>query len=374
MEHSGLGGVVAADIGGTFTDMLLAEGGTLRSVKIPSSPPRFGQAITEGIKLLLGLDHVVETDRLDTFLHGATVATNALLENKGSATALVTTKGFRDVLEIGRTKRPTVLSVRWRKTPPLVPRHLRFEVTERIGGDGSIVTPCSVDEVRALAGMLRSAGVDSVAVCFINSYVNPEHEALVASILRQELPGVFVTASTEIVPELREYERTSTTVVNGYVGPVVGNYIAEIQQDIEVFRAGARFRIMQSNGGLTGPDGARAEPVRLIESGPAAGVTAATLVARSLGESRVLAFDMGGTTAKVSLIEDFRPAEVMEFEVGAGMNSSHSGGGGGYPIRVPSVDIVEVGAGGGSIFWIDAAGQPHVGPHSAGAVPGPVSY
>lgn len=366
--------VLAVDIGGTFTDIVLqGDNGTGGRLKISSTPPDFEQAILQGLDALFaaGLDRRAVT----RLAHGTTVATNALLERRGARTALVTTKGFRDVLEIARMRRPALFDTGFEKPPPLAPRNLRFEIDERMDAEGQVVRQPLGSDVEALAEELSTNDVESVAVCFLHSYRNPVNEQTVARSLRKLLPGVPITASHELLPELKEYERTSTTVVNSYIQPTVGRYLRRLEKGLSGIGFDCEVQVMQSNGSLFGSRTARDQPVRLIESGPAAGVIAARSLAADLGEPGVIAFDMGGTTAKASLIENGQAFEAAEHEVGGGMNQSRLFiQGGGFTVRIPSLDIAEVGAGGGSIFWIDQGGAPHVGPQSAGAVPGPVCY
>ncbi|HZG35295.1 MAG TPA: hydantoinase/oxoprolinase family protein, partial [Gaiellaceae bacterium] len=307
--------------------------------------------------------------------HGTTVATNAVLEHRGARTALVTTAGFRDVLELRRLRIPHMYDPFWRKPPPLVPRRLRFVLAERLAADGTVLRPLDEDEVRATAGLLRAAGVESVAVCLLHSYAHPAHERRVGTILAEELPGVAVSLSSDILREQREYERSATTVVNAYVRPLMGRYVAEICTGLH--RAGVRapLTIMQSSGGVMTAEDATTRPVLALESGPAAGVVAALGIARRLGYRNAIAFDMGGTTAKASLIEGGAVSRGREYEAGGSLSAgSRLMRGAGELLRIPTIDIAEVGAGGGSIAWRDAAGGLQVGPRSAGAAPGPACY
>jgi N-methylhydantoinase A len=365
---------LGADVGGTFTDIVLvAGGGSIHRLKVPSTPPEFGRAIVEAVPRLLdraGLAPGALTD----VIHGTTAATNAIVELRGARTALVTTKGFRDVLELGRLRRPSLFDARWTKPPPLVPRRLRLEVDERMDARGSALRSPDPAQVAQLAAELRRQGVESVAVCLLNSHANPAHEREVARVLAHECPVVSVSASCDVLPEIREYERTSTTTINAYVRPLMERYLASLRDDLRGLGVGATLRIMQSNGGLVDADIAAAKPVFAIESGPAAGVTAAAFVAGRLGIRDLFAFDMGGTTAKATLVEGGQAFEAAEYQLGGEMNTSRLVRSSGYTVRAASMDIAEVGAGGGSIFWIDQAGAARVGPESAGAVPGPVCY
>ena len=365
---------VGVDIGGTFTDVVLAGPESVRQAKVLSTPHDLAAGVLDGLRLVLR-QAAVAAASIHEVVHGTTVATNAILESKGARTALLTTRGFRDVLEIGRMRRPSLSDIRWEKPRPLVPRRLRFELDERITGRGDVERDVDPAQVDALAAQLRDLGVESVAVCFLNSYINPAHEQRVTARLHELLPDVSVSASVDVLPEIKEYERTSTTVVNAYIRPTVMKYITGLNAGLA--HAGVRdpLLVMQSNGGLLESATACATPVRLIESGPAAGVIATKSLAGRLGLRSVIAFDMGGTTAKASLIEDGEPFAAREFEVGGGMNSQLSlMRGDGYTVRAPSIDISEVGAGGGSVCWVDAGGAPRVGPRSAGAAPGPACY
>jgi len=299
------------------------------------------------------------------------VATNAVLERRGARTALVTTAGFRDVLELRRMRMPHLYDPFWRKPEPLVPRRLRLEVGERMSASGEVLRPLDEDEVRALAARLRALEPESVAVCLLHAHRYPAHERRLGAILRAELPGVPVSLSSEVLREPQEYERTATTVVNAYVGPLVRRYLARIRDGL----GGAPLTVMLSSGGVTSAADAAERPVYALESGPAAGVAAAAALARALGYANAIAFDMGGTTAKASLVEDGAPARSQEVEVGGSLSTgSRLLRGAGELLRVPSLDIAEVGAGGGSIAWLDEAGGLHVGPRSAGADPGPACY
>ena len=366
--------VLAVDIGGTFTDIvLLGDDGVGGRLKISSTPPDFEQGVLQGLDELFSAD--LDRRGVTRLAHGTTVATNSLLERRGARTALVTTKGFRDVLEIARMRRPALFDTGFEKPVPLAPRNLRFELDERMNAQGEVVRRPPDRDIDALAHTLAAGDVESVAICFLHSYRNSINEITVAGRLRDLLPHVHITASHELLPELKEYERTSTTVVNSYIQPTVGQYLESLEKGLSEIGFDCEVQVMQSNGSLFGSRTARAQPVRLIESGPAAGVIAARSLAAELGEPNVIAFDMGGTTAKASLIENGQAFEAAEHEVGGGMNQSRLFiQGGGFTVRIPSLDIAEVGAGGGSIFWLDQGGAPHVGPQSAGAIPGPVCY
>jgi N-methylhydantoinase A len=365
---------VGVDIGGTFTDVVLAGPESVHQAKVLSTPHDLAAGVLDGLRLVLR-QAAVRAESIHEVVHGTTVATNAILEQNGAVTALLTTRGFRDVLEIGRMRRPSLSDIYWEKPHPLVPRRLRFELDERIDGRGNVergVQPAEVDE---LAPRLRDLGVESIAVCLLNSYINPAHEQRVQERLREALPNVSVSTSVDVLPEIKEYERTSTTVVNAYIKPTVMKYITGLNAGLKDAGVQGPLLVMQSNGGLLDSATACAAPVRLIESGPAAGVIATKSLAKRLGLQNVIAFDMGGTTAKASLVENGEPFVARELEVGGGMNGQLSlMRGDGYTVRAPSIDISEVGAGGGSICWVDAGGAPRVGPRSAGAVPGPACY
>jgi N-methylhydantoinase A len=357
---------IAFDIGGTFTDVVvLWADGRLQTAKILSLLETVGRDIR------VKLD--IEDAPVGSFIHGTTVAANALLENKLARIGLITTAGFRDALEMRSQRRPNVYDINWDRPPPLVPREWRLELKERILADGRIDAPLDAAEARAAVDALAAAGVEALAVCLVNSYVNDAHERKVAALVRALDPPLPVSVSSEEFAEAREYERTSTTAVNAALMPVVDRYLTRLESQLGV---GAReLLIMQSNGGLMTSAVARRRPVQMVESGPAAGVLAAARLAREAGLAQVLAFDMGGTTAKASLIENGVPLEKPGGEVGGGANlASRFFGGSGHAVRVPALDIAEVGSGGGSIAWIDPGGALRVGPEGAGADPGPVCY
>ncbi|MBI3455718.1 MAG: hydantoinase/oxoprolinase family protein [Candidatus Rokubacteria bacterium] len=385
---------VGVDIGGTFTDIvLLGDDGATKTRKVPSSVDNYARAIVEGMQELLGdpdlsrarliVEHVQELmataalrgPEIGEIVHGTTVGANAILERKGAKTGLITTRGFRDVLEIRRLRMPRLYDLTWEKPPPLVERHLRMEVDERINARGDVLRPLDVADVeRALDRLLRE-GIEVLAVCLINAYANPVHEEAITAIARRRAPHLPVSTSADILPELREYERTSTTVINGYVMPVVRRYLRTLREGLDGIGIPAPLLIMQSNGGLMSAEAAARLPMHIIESGPAAGVVGTQALARRLELPKVISFDMGGTTAKASIVEDGEVHRTGEIQVGGGLNvGSRLLTGAGYLLRVPAIDLAEVGAGGGSIVWIDAGGALQVGPRSAGALPGPVCY
>ena len=366
---------LSADIGGTFTDIvLLASDGAYWTNKVSSTPDDYARGIIEGVAQLLG-EHRLDGARVDEIIHGTTVASNTILENKGVETALITTRGFRDVLELRRLRIPHLYDISYVPPPPLVERRLRLEVGERIGADGAVVQPLDEADVHDALRRLDGSGVQAVAVCLLHSYRNPEHERRVGEILASERPDLFCSLSVDVLPEIREYERTSTTVINAYLGPIVKRYMDSLVRQLEGNGLTAPLRIMQSNGGVVSARNAAESPVKIVESGPTAGVVAGHQIGLRVGLYNIITFDMGGTTAKASLIEDGRPSWTTEHEVGAGISlSSRLVKGGGYAVKVPVMDLAEVGAGGGSIVWIDRGGALKAGPRSAGAVPGPVCY
>jgi N-methylhydantoinase A/oxoprolinase/acetone carboxylase beta subunit len=367
-------GRVGVDVGGTFTDVILhCADGRVRVHKLLSTPPTYDRAVVEAVS---GLAAAPDAGEVGEVVHGTTVATNAVLQRLGAETALVTTAGFRDVLELRRLRIPHMYDLFWRKPPPLVERRLRFEVSERLAADGTVVRPLDDAEVSVLAGRLRALGIDSVAVCFLHSYLYPEHEQRVGGILARELPGATISLSSEILREQREYERSATTVVNAYVRPLMSSYIDRIRTGLDgIGLERAPLSIMQSSGGVMTSEDSKLRPVFALESGPAAGVVAALGMTQRLGIQNVIAFDMGGTTAKASLIENGVIARGREYEVGGSISAgSRLIRGAGELLRIPTIDIAEVGAGGGSIAWLDPAGGLQVGPRSAGADPGPACY
>ena len=366
---------VAADVGGTFTDIAcMSADGELSTCKIPSTPQDYAQAIIDGIQILTRSLRAGPGD-LTEVLHASTVATNAILEGKGAKTALVTTEGFRDVLELRRIRVPRLYEPLYEKPPPLVPRRRRYEIKERLDGRGKVVTPLDEDQVRELAVVLAQTGVQAVAISLLHSYANPTHERRVAELLREALPGCFISVSSEVLPEIREYERTSTAVVNAYIGPVMSRYLQSLRERLSANGIRGRLLMMQSSGGTMDVSQVLAKPATVVESGPAAGVVGAARLGARAGYENLITFDMGGTTAKASLIEAGQVVSTGEYEVGGGISlSSRLAKGGGYALKLPVIDVSEVGAGGGSIVRLDAGGALKVGPESAGAVPGPACY
>ena len=367
---------VGIDIGGTFSDVVAVSGGheVLAAFKVPSTPTEPEAAVLEGLRRLTVRLPALDRDGHDgiatTMFHGTTIATNALIQKRGATTALLTTEGFRDVLALRRQARPDLYRLDQRISEPLVPSARRFGVRERIGADGGVLEDVRPDDIRAIAAELRAAGVESVAVCFLHSYVNPAHEQAVADLLRAELPDVAVSLSSELNPELGEFERTSTTVVNAYVTPPVRDYLTRLRDGCRA-QGIAEYQVVKSNGGLTSSANAGRQPVHLIESGPAAGMSAVAQLGRRLGLENLIAFDMGGTTAKVGVIQGGAPRLARELYADRYVDGRDVGG---YVLKSPVIDLAEIGAGGGSIAWLDAAGVLKVGPHSAGSDPGPACY
>src|SRR5215471_5010625 len=367
---------VGIDIGGTFTDAALvdAETGQVRVVKVLTTPDDPARGFMTALER--GLEECGAGGRdVAAVVHATTVATNAIIEGKTARVGMLVTRGFRDILEIGRQIRSRLYDVHLQKPTPLVPRRWSLEVSERLDADGAVLQPIDVDEVRAAVRQLRAEGAEAVVICFLHSYVNPAHERAAAAIVRAEMPGVWLSVSSEVCPEFREYLRGSTAAVNAAVMPIVSRYVDALESRLAALGATAPFYVMQSNGGVMTSASAKERPVYMVESGPAAGVIAAGAVAAPYRYANVLSFDMGGTTAKVGLIQDGQLKLSTEMEVGAqAVTPLGEGRGGGYPVRTPVIDLVEVGAGGGSEAWIDAGGALRVGPRSAGARPGPACY
>ena len=366
---------VGVDIGGTFTDIvLLGDDGTVHTEKISSSVDNYARAIVEGLGHVLR-DAGIVPEALSEIRHGTTVASNAILEHKGAKVGLITTKGFRDVLEIRTLRMPRLYDIAWEKPPPLVERYLRRVVDERVDAKGHVERALDTADAEAQVDALLAEKVEAVAVCLINSFDNPAHELAIKEIVRRKAPGLPVCISYEVLPEIKEYERTSTTVINAYVIGIVGTYLAALRKSLDEARIRAPLLLMQSNGGLTTDKAAAERPIHIIESGPAGGVVGAQALARTIELGKIITFDMGGTTAKASMVEDGEVTRAQEYAVGAGiMIGSRLLTGAGYTLKVPAIDLAEVGAGGGSHIWIDAGGALQVGPESAGAVPGPVCY
>lgn len=364
------------DIGGTFTDIVLCgSDGAVHTKKVSSTPDDYGRAIVVGLRELLASVGAV-LSQVDELVHATTVATNTVLEGKGARTALITTKGFRDVVEIGRLRVPGLYNLNYSKPEPLVRRRHRYEVDERLLATGEVETTLRLADVERAIEMMQADGIEAVAVSLLHSYVNPIHELKIRDLLQKAFgDSVYITCSHEILPEIREYERTSTTVVNAYLGPVVVRYLRSLIDKLREIGMMGAVQIMHSNGGVMSAATVMAKPACIIESGPAAGVIAGAHVAKLSGYDSVITVDMGGTTAKAAIIEAGEPARTTEYEVGAGINlSSKLVKGGGHAVKLPFIDVSEIGAGGGSMVRLDGAGAICVGPDSAGSVPGPVCY
>ena len=366
---------VGIDIGGTFTDLVVVNSrGETFTRKVSSTADNYARAIIEGLAGVLepaglGLDEITE------FLHGTTVGSNTILELKGARIGLITTRGFRDILEIRNLRMPKLYDLHWDKPAPLVERYLRLGVNERIDAAGNVTTPLARAEVEADVKRLLGEGVEGIAVCLLNSYANPVHERVIADVIRDLAPGLPISVSSDVLPQMKEYERTSTTVVNAYIMPIVASYLKSLGEALHGSGMKAPIMLMQSNGGLTTAREASQKPVNIVESGPAAGVVGAVRRAVESGHRNIISFDMGGTTAKASVAEDGKFVLSQQYSVGGGiMVSSRLLTGGGYLLAVPAIDVAEVGAGGGSIIWIDAGGSMQIGPESAGANPGPLCY
>ena len=366
---------LGVDIGGTFTDIvLILPDGSLTTRKVPSTPADYSVGIVECLTRLL-VEYDLSGDAIDEIVHATTVATNTILEYTGARTALLTTAGFRDVLELRRVRAPELYNPFYRPPAPLVECAARLEIGERVDAQGAEITPVDEASVARAIRTLEEQGIEAVAVCFLHSYKNPDHVRHVGDLVHAGLPHVFVSLSVDILPEVREYERTSTTVVNAYVGPGVKRYLESLQRQLAHIGISAELLIMQSNGGVMTAEAAVDRAATIVESGPAAGVIAAHRLGQRTAAANLITFDMGGTTAKASLVEDGHLTQTTEYEVGAGISlSSRLVKGGGHAIKLPVLDIAEVGAGGGSLVWIDAGGALKVGPRSAGAVPGPACY
>ena len=367
---------VGVDVGGTFTDaVLLSEGsGATRIAKVPSTPSDPSRGFLNAVERIL-TEGDVAPDTVSYLVHGTTVATNSLIEGKTPRTAFITTEGFRDMLEIGRQVRPTLYDVHFEKPRPLVPRNLCFEVKERLDARGGVLEPLDEARVHEIARTLAEQDVVSVAVCLLHGYLNPVHERRIGELLRARNQDLVISLSSEVCPEFREYFRASTTIINACVRPVLARYLEDIEHRLRGRGMTAELLIMQSSGGVLTFETGAEKPAYMVESGPAAGVIVANYIAGELGHANVLSFDMGGTTAKVGLILDGQPRVTKEFEVGAQANpGTGQARASGYPIRTPVIDLVEIGAGGGSIAWVDSGGILRVGPQSAGADPGPICY
>ena len=354
---------LGVDTGGTFTDIGIVDEDTGRVAvtKVPSTPDNPSRAVINGVRQIVEMEGIGSQD-ISFFIHGTTVATNALLELKGAKTALITTEGFKDILQIARQTRPSLYNFYAHRPKAIVPRHLRYEASERLTHTGEVQKPLDENGVRKIAREMREKGVEAIAVCLLHSYANAIHEKKIKKIVEEEYPGVMVTLSSEILPEFREYERMSTVCINGYVMPKVNSYVADLDDELRDMRINSGLYIMQSNGGVITAETAREFSARTVLSGPAGGALAGTFVCAQAKRSNIITVDMGGTSLDICLIANGRPRYTTESQIG------------GYPIKLPMIDIHTIGAGGGSIAWIDGGGALRVGPQSAGAVPGPVCY
>ena len=355
---------VATDIGGTFTDLVqLDESGELSFAKSSTTPSDLAQGVLDVIER----GGVALAD-VAALAHGTTVVINTLTERTGARTGLVTTRGFRDVLQIARGNRPDMYNLVPTKPVPFVQRRHRYEITERVDRHGNVLAPLAIDELDDVADAIAAAELEAVAICFLHAYAHPDHERACRDHLRERLDGVAITASSDVTREWREYERTSTAVLNSYVQPRVASYVSELEQRLHSAGLEGPLQIMQSNAGTATATAARERPIYLVESGPAAGVVGAARIGQRISEPNVLYLDIGGTTAKCSLLLGGEPTTTTEYRIERRPDNA------GYPVMVPVVDIVEIGAGGGSIAWVDEGGSLRVGPRSAGAEPGPACY
>jgi N-methylhydantoinase A len=365
---------IGIDIGGTFTDVALVQEdtGRIEVTKVLTTPHDFGNAVISGLRQGLQ-ENAIEPAAVALLSHATTVVTNALLEQKGARAGFVATRGFRDILELRRSSRPDLYDLFQDAPAVLVPRRHRFEITERIDAQGNVITPLNEDELPALIEAIRAAGLQTVAVSLLFSFLNDAHERRIGEALRSALPGVGIFLSSEVLPEIREFERASTTAVCAYVGPLLTSYLARLREATRELGL-PDLHVMSSSGGVLEIKDALSMPAAVVESGPAAGVVAAAMAGRQLGRPNLISFDMGGTTAKASVIIGNEIAITADYEVGGPANAKRWMHGTGHPIRVPVIDLAEVSAGGGSIAWIDPGGALKVGPHSAGADPGPAAY
>ncbi len=361
---------LAVDIGGTFTDLAIEHAGRRTTSKVLTTPDAPERGVMEGVRAILASTGLQPAD-ISILIHGTTLATNAIIERKGARTALITTEGFRDVLALGNESRYDQYDLNIVLPEPLVPRYLRLPVPERMDNTGRVLLPLDEAAVRALVPLLKREAVESIAVGLLHGFVNPAHERRIRAILGEDLPGIAVTLASDVSPEMREWERFSTAAANAYVQPLMAGYLARLEAGLRGIGLAAPIFLMLSGGGLTTIETARRFPIRLVESGPAGGAIFSAFVARQCGLRQVLSFDMGGTTAKICLIDDFRPQTSRSFEV-ARVGRFRKGSG--LPLRIPVIEMVEIGAGGGSIAHVDGLGRIGVGPESAGAMPGPACY
>lgn len=367
---------VAIDIGGTFTDLvaLNERSGEILNIKVPSTPREPAKAVIQTFQEFL---EKTSNTEVSVIIHATTIATNALLGQLNlelPKTALITTSGFRDIIEIGRQRRHELYNLFIQKPRTLIPRRLRFEVEERTGPKGEVLTPLNKNQLESLAKKLENESVRSVAVALLFSYINQKHEREIGEILKKTLPKIHISLSSQIAPEYREYERTSTAVVNAVLAPIISNYLSDLQRKIKKLEVNAPLCVMQSDGGVATENIVSKKPVSMVESGPAAGVIASAFYGKLLGIENTLSFDMGGTTAKAGAIKEAAPEVVSEYEVAGKVHSGRIVKGSGYPVRYPFIDLAECSAGGGTIAWVDEGKALQVGPISAGAEPGPACY
>ena len=366
---------VGVDIGGTFTDGILVDehSGETRIAKVPSTPGDPSVSFLAAVERILH-EAGIEASDAGYLVHGTTVATNAIIEGKLAPTGFITTDGFRDMLEIQRQIRPSLYDLLFEKPRPLAPRYLCFGIPERLDAAGKVVTPLDEEAVAAAARQLKHEGVEAIAVCYLHAYLNPAHENRTREIVHEVFPEAVVSLSSEVAPEFREYFRASTTLINAGVRPIVERYLSSIEERLRDSGLRGQLLVMQSSGGVLTFEAARTKPVFMVESGPAAGVIVSAHLGDTLGFDNILSLDMGGTTAKTGLVERGTPSITKEYEVGTAARAEHGAKGAGYPIRTPVIDLVEIGAGGGSIAWVDSGGVLRVGPQSAGADPAPACY
>lgn len=361
---------VGVDVGGTFTDFALEKGGKIHTTKILTTPDAPERAILEGLDILLQQVGLKPSD-IDVLIHGTTLATNAIIERKGARTAMLTTEGFRDVIELGKENRFDQYDLNIDKPEPLVPRYLRFGVPERLSAKGEVLLPLDVDTLNDIAERLIAEEIESVAICFLHGFIDPQHEQKAAQVLQSLVPNLQISLSSEVAPEIREYERFSTTVANAYVQPKISDYLQRLKTDLGERGYTCPVYLFLSSGGLTELETARQFPIRLVESGPAGGAILACHLAKECGIDRLLSFDMGGTTAKICLIDAARPQMSRTFEMGRVYRFKE---GSGIPVKIPVIEMVEIGAGGGSIVHVDNLQRIRVGPESAASDPGPACY
>ncbi len=356
---------IAVDIGGTFTDYvaLNEDNGKLTVTKSSSTPGSFDDGVINCVE-----ESGISLEEANYLVHGSTVVINALTEREGAKTALITTKGFKDALAIGRANRPDMYNYYYKKPIPLVPRKYRFEIEERLNNDGEVLIPLNVEQIKEIIDICKDEKIEAVAVCFLHSYANSNHEQKVKEILEKELPGVEISISSDLIKEWREYERTNTTVCNAFVKPTVRTYLDRLEDRLNKKGLGCEPYAMQSNGGTATFEMTKVNPINMIESGPVGGVIGANEVGKLIGEKNIITFDIGGTTAKTSLIYDNEVRITTDYSLDKTPIFA------GHPVKTPIVDIIEIGAGGGSIAWIDSVGNLRVGPQSAGADPGPACY